>query len=152
MNLGFYVQSGTEQGYLFRVVILGKGDAHRHTLLYLYEVAGGIIHRNHGVGIAGCGRKGFYLAMEYYTRDGIGGEIYSLAHGDAIHLSLTIIGYHPYIVIIHDAGEHLSWLHQLTFVNILSSHHTIAGCHDYGIGKIEASQIELCLCHALSGT
>ena len=90
--------------------------------------------------------------MEYYTRDGIGGEIYSLAHGDAVHLSLTIIGYHPYIVIIHDASQHLTRLYQLAFVNVLSSHHAIAGCHDYGIGKVEASQIELCLCHALSGT
>ena len=90
--------------------------------------------------------------MEYYTRDGIGGEIYSLAHGDAVHLGFTIIGYHPYIVVIHDAGEHLTRLYQLSLVNILSSHHAIAGCHDYGIGKVEASQIELCLCHALSGT
>lgn len=139
MDLGFYVQSGTEQGYLFRVIVLGKGDANRHALLYLYEVACGIIHRNHGIGIAGCGRKGFYLAMEYYTRDGIGGKIYSLAHGDAVHLSLTIVGYHPYIVVIHDAGEHLTRLYQLSLVNILSSHHAIAGCHDYCIRKIQTS-------------
>lgn len=133
MNLGFNVQSGTEQGYLFRVVVLGQGDAHRHSLLNLHEVAGGIIYRNHRVGIAGCSREGFYLAVENNIRNSIGSKLHLLAHADTIHLGFTIVGHHPYIVIIHDAGKHLSRLYQLSFVDILSSHHTVAGCHDDGV-------------------
>ena len=52
---GLYIQTGTDQCYLLRVIVLGEGDANWHTLLYLYEVAGGVVHWNHAIGIAGCG-------------------------------------------------------------------------------------------------
>ena len=60
--------------------------------------------------------------MEYYTRNGIGCKIYRLAHLDAVHLGFTIVGYHPYIVVIHDACQHLSWLNQLSLVDIFPTH------------------------------
>jgi hypothetical protein len=83
--------------------------------------------------IAGCSREGFYLAVENNIRNSIGSKLHLFAHGDTIHLGFTIVGYHPYIVIIHDAGKHLSRLHQLSFVDILSSHHAVAGSHDDGV-------------------
>ena len=90
--------------------------------------------------------------MEYYTWNGIGYKIYRLAHLDAVHLGFTIVGYYPYIVIIHDACQHLSWLNQLSLVDIFPAHHAVAGSHDYGIRKVQTSQIELRLSHTLAGT
>lgn len=125
----FHIESGTQQFQLVGTVSL-QADTHRHTLFHLHEVTRSIVLRDEGESRSGSVGNRFHHTRVGHTRHGIGGKRYLVALLDVGKLRFTIVGNHPQIAAVYDVHHGLSRLHQLTFVDVFSSRHAVAGSHD----------------------
>ena len=117
---------------------------HRDTLLHLDEIAGGIVDRHQRERTA-CGiADTLYHTCIFHIRNSIGSKTHFIAHLDIWHLRLLIVGLHPFLMFVNDAHHCLTGINQLSHMNILATHHTIASGNDVAIREVQSGYLHLC--------
>ena len=131
---------------LLQFVACINPNAYRHALLYLYEITCGIVDRNQRESTA-CGiADTLYHTCIFNIRNSIGSKAHLIANLDIRHLRLLVVGLHPFLMLIDNAHHCLTRVNQLSHMNILAAHHTIASGNDVAIREVQSGYLHLCPC------
>ena len=141
----FHVEPRSQTAYLIRIVAL-QTNAHRDSLLYLHEIARGIVLRNQGESRSrGIGNRFHYPSVDH-ARNRIGREGDFRPLPDVRKLGFPVIGDDPKVAVVHDVHHRLSGLYQLALMDILTSRHPVAGGNDDRIGQVQPGQVYTAAC------
>ena len=131
---------------LLYLIAFVNPNTYRHALLYLNEIACGIVDRNQRERAA-CGiADTLYHTCIFYIGNGIGCKTDFIANFDIRYLRLLIVGLHPFLMLIDDADQGLTRVNQLPHMNIFAAHHTIASGNDVAIREVQSGHLHLCTC------
>ncbi len=117
---------------------------HRHTLLYLYEIASSIVDRNQRERTSCCIADTLYHTCIFNIRNGIGSKTHFITHLDIRHLRLLIVSLYPFLMLVDDTDHRLTRINQLTLMDIFAAHHTVASGCDVAIREVQSCNLHLC--------
>ena len=131
---------------LLHLIACINPHTYRHTLLYLDEIACGIVDRNQRERTT-CGvADALYHTRIFHIRNGIGSKAHLITHLDIWHLRLLVVGLHPFLMLIDDAHHCLTGIDQLSHMNILATHHAITSGNNIAIRQVQSGYLHLCTC------
>ena len=136
LNLALDGITGFEFLQVFCGVVV-QGDADGEALLDFDEVAGGIVNWDERERAAGGIGETEDTAFVLDVGNGVHMDRDLRAFVDMRQLRLAVVGFHPFLVLIHNADERLTGVDEFADIDVTRPHKTRVRGDDVTLGEID---------------